>query len=101
MIISGIETVYFCTYYSTGRTPAQLHCTKVGPMEGPLLESVMDITQAYHRQGDVYRLDHDGQPVLLWSHRGGYTKPEYDPQYAEYLQLKAKYADVDTETETV
>ena len=100
-MITGNQTVYFATYYSTSRTPAQLHCTKEGPMEGPLLDSVIDKDQAYHRQGEIYRLDRDAQPVLLWTHRGGYTKPEYDPEYAQYLELKAKFADVDTETETV
>ncbi len=94
-MITGENTVYFATYYSTSRAPAQLHCAKMGPMNGPLLPSVMDRTQAYHRQGAIYRLDHAGQPVLLWSQGVGYAKPEYDPEYVRYMELKEKFDGVE------
>lgn len=100
-MITGDRTVYFATYYSTSREPMQLHCAKMGPMNGPLLDSVMDRDQAYHRQGEIYRLDNAGQPVLLWNHRTGYAKPEFDPEYIKYMELRDRYEGVDTKEDIV
>lgn len=95
------QTVYFATYYSNSRAVSVAHLSVLGPMDGPLPVDLIDLEGYYTKQGYVYRLDSEGNSMLLWSHRIGYAKPEYDPEYARYLELKAKYADVDTEKETV
>lgn len=100
-VLSGKETVYFATHDRSSRERNVVHQVATGPMHGPLLPSIIDLDHAYTRQGKVYRLDENGNSVLLWGEYTKYTKPEYDPQFMLYMELKEKYADVDTEKETV
>lgn len=90
-ILSGKETVYFATHDRSSREPNVIHQVATGPMYGPLLPSIIDLGHAYTKQGKVYRLDEKGNSVLLWASRTGYTKPEYDPEYVRYLELRQKY----------
>lgn len=91
--ITGDKTVYFTLLYSSGNRPREAFSTKLGPLTGPLTAETYDVNGPYVRQSCVYRLDVNGEYELLWDFENGYAKPEYDPDYVQFLKLKAKYED--------